>query len=191
MTDNFVKKVENFVKKKLPGDYLVGYPHIERVRQNALMLQKKFGGDKEIIEVAALLHDIGRIKDSAQHGKYGVEISEEFLKKIGYPDEKRKKVVRVVAVHGREDWDTAGRPETLEEKIVYDADKMDLVCVIWLFKVFLLCKNAGQDFRDAMKHARKTLDENYPEMFFMKEELRQKYDFLIKILDEVEKEIGR
>jgi len=183
--------MNNFVKEKLPGDYLVGYPHIERVRQNALMLQKKFGGDKEIIEVAALLHDIGRIKDSAQHGKYGPKISEDFLKKIGYPGEKRKKVVRAVAVHGVEDWDTAGRPENLEEKIVYDADKMDLVCVSWLFKVFLLCKTAGLDFKDAMKHARKTLDKNYSEMFFMKEELKQKYEFLIKILDEIEGEIEK
>jgi putative nucleotidyltransferase with HDIG domain len=191
MTKDFTKEVENFVLKSLPNDYLVGYPHIERVRQNALTLQKRFGGDKEIIEVSALLHDIGRIKDSVKHGKYGVEIAEEFLKKIGYSDDKIKKVTRAIAVHGREDWDTAGKPETLEEKILYDADKMDLVCVKWLFKVFLLCKTAGMDFQDAMKRARKILDENYNVMFFMKEELRQKYDFLVKILDEIDGEIKK
>eukprot|EP01026_Neomeris_dumetosa_P019421 TRINITY_DN178_c0_g1_i2.p2 TRINITY_DN178_c0_g1~~TRINITY_DN178_c0_g1_i2.p2 ORF type:complete len:111 (-),score=18.44 TRINITY_DN178_c0_g1_i2:25-357(-) len=62
--EKVIQEAENFVKKSLIEDGMDSshdYWHIHRVRNMALMLAEKEGlseGDKQIVELAALLHDV-------------------------------------------------------------------------------------------------------------------------------------
>lgn len=82
-------------------------------------------GDREIVEAAAILHDIGihvaERKYGSTAGKYqqieGPPIAENILRRIGFPEEKIAEVLEIIAHHH-----TPGVVNTNNFKIVYDAD---------------------------------------------------------------------
>ena len=101
--------------------------HIKAVVKNALLLQEKLGGDKEVIEVSAYLHDIGKGKNREKkemhegHHITGEKRAIEILKTLGADKDFIKKVAHCVLSHrGSKD----PKPETLEAKIVNNADAM-------------------------------------------------------------------
>jgi len=106
--------------------------HVERVVENALVIGKKEGGDLEILEVAALLHDVARkeqdeSKGAICHAERGGVLARTILENLNYPEEKIKQVVHCVETHRfRKD----NAPETIEAKVIYDADKLDVVGAI-------------------------------------------------------------
>ena len=125
--EDFISKVRKFVISKYsPNDYRY---HISVVVKNALKLAKIKKADLEIVEIAALLHDTGRAKGvkpsgskASIHHMTGAKLADEFLSKINYSKDKREKVIGCILAHrgNKEDY----MPETLEEKIIYNADAM-------------------------------------------------------------------
>lgn len=79
--------------------------------------------DKELVELAALLHDIGRvdIKHDEDHHIVDVSIAEGILKKFNYSDKVIKEVKHVVASHRTS---KGPKPKTMVAKIVVNADAM-------------------------------------------------------------------
>lgn len=96
--------------------------HIKYVVKNALTLADLYNADKEIVELAALLHDIAmpsKIGPREEHHIYGAQIAEELLKKYNYPEDKIKRVKQCVLCHrGSKDLPR----KTIEEEIIADAD---------------------------------------------------------------------
>ncbi len=81
-------KIENYARwvmaEKLEGDLGLAhdYGHVERVRNWALRFAKAVGGvDMEMVQTAALLHDIGLayVTERRFHGKVGAEKTAVFL----------------------------------------------------------------------------------------------------------------
>ena len=127
-------------------EFMTGLPpthdwmHVERVLQNALHIAKAEGADLEIVELAAILHDIARNKDAADveggtccHAIEGAKMAEEILKRYNYPDDKIKKICHCVRAHRFRD-ETA--PETIEAKVIYDADKLDVLGAIGVSRAY-------------------------------------------------------
>ena len=91
------------------------------------------GGDAEIVQVAALFHDIGKAVAGPHqnHGAIGAEICNEYLRSAGYDDKRRRIVAGIVSRHSEH----ARHPEaTMEEKIVSDADLLDetgALAIVW------------------------------------------------------------
>ena len=73
-------EIKQFVKEKLDG---LTYFHTKAVVKLALELAEKEGADKEVVEAAAWLHDIGRSKAGLIHHKESVEMSEELAAEKG------------------------------------------------------------------------------------------------------------
>ena len=97
MKNTWQTKLENKIKK-----YLAGYTachdfyHLDRVRDNAMRIAKTIKCDKEVLEAAALLHDIGyknhEDKDR-EHHIFGMEIAQKWLPQVGFPKEKIADVI--------------------------------------------------------------------------------------------------
>lgn len=76
--------------------------HILPVTENAKKLTKIFGGDSEVVEVAALLHDYASIKDAAlykEHHIHGKTEAENILQQFGYPQNKIEIVKHCIETH--------------------------------------------------------------------------------------------
>lgn len=102
--------------------------HCKKVREVALKIADCTGADKTIVEVGALLHDIGRSKTHGIH--HGIE-GAKIVKELGLPDV----IVRIVENHlgagvSKEEAKKLGLPprdyipKTLEEKVVAHADNL-------------------------------------------------------------------
>jgi uncharacterized protein len=78
-----IEKTINFVKEKLEGAE-AGHDwfHIERVWKLSKKISEKEGGNLEIIELSALLHDIADPKFHNGDETLAIKISSEFLKSI-------------------------------------------------------------------------------------------------------------
>lgn len=99
--------------------------HARRVLGYAEQVLEKENGDREIVEAAAILHDIGIHAAERKHGSAagkfqeieGPPIAENILNKIAFPGEKMREVLAIIAHHH-----TPGKIKTNNFKILYDAD---------------------------------------------------------------------
>lgn len=98
-------EVKKFLENESSGH---DYYHAERVCRAALYFQKSEGGDKEVIGIAALVHDLCRPwekKTGKSHfGLEALEMIDRLLVKLKIKDAIRKRVLAVVAEHDVYDW---------------------------------------------------------------------------------------
>lgn len=98
------------------------YNHIAAVVKNAGILAEKYGADKEIVMIAAWLHDIASITDYGLyelHHIHGAEMAYDILKAYGYDAQKISLVQKCIRNHrGSVNLERT----SLEELVVADAD---------------------------------------------------------------------
>lgn len=167
--------------------------HILTVVKNALLLAEKFPkADKEIIEVSAYLHDIGRaisrsdFEKENEHHIVGSQDSARILKEIGYDDEFIEKVKHCVLAHrGRRN----PNPETIEAKIISSADAMaHFDTFLDLFTFFLKITDS---FKDAVIEVEQKFNRNWNKklMSEAKEIVKDKYDAIMLLIKSMKKYI--
>ncbi len=122
-----------------------GWDHTERVLRLALHIGRVEGGDLTIIELAALLHDIGRkIEDESLgeicHAEEGARIAREILERHGIEKDIARSVIHCIEHHR---FRGEGRPDTLEAKIIFDADKLDSIGAVGIGRAFLFASESG------------------------------------------------
>ena len=151
------EKLSSTVKKALDDSPRChDWGHTERVLHHARVIaQKEDAADKKIVELGALLHDIARadelaIKGKICHAKRGAELAKKLLKDVGFEEDLSQKVVKCVRRHRfRGD----KKPEGIEEKIVYDADKLDSVGAVGVGRAFLFAGREGAKLHNTEKEA--------------------------------------
>ena len=127
--DMFLENVRKLVKAEAhEEDWKY---HIVPVVHYAKLLAEKLGADIEVAELAALLHDMGRLRHGGKdHEITGVPIAEEILRWENYSDEIISEVKHCVATHR---WSKDIKPETLVAKIIANADAMAHFDVVPVF----------------------------------------------------------
>ena len=151
--DKLVVKVRKLLKKS-PRCH--DWDHTRRVLSNARRLaamEKKC--DARIVELAALLHDVARgdemaIKGKICHAQRGAELTAAILKKEGFT---KKTIARVTACVARHRYRGANPPQTIEEKVVYDADKLDSIGAIGLARAFHFAGHIGARVHNTKEEA--------------------------------------
>ncbi len=114
-----------------------GWFHVERVFNLTKHICEKEKADFSIAGTAALLHDLARKQEDEglveDHAVAGAEKSKEILKSLGYGKEFAEKVSYCIEVHR---FSKGIKPETLEAKILQDADRLDVLGAIGVARVF-------------------------------------------------------
>ncbi|MBB3204932.1 uncharacterized protein FHS27_000699 [Rhodopirellula rubra] len=121
-----------------------GMDHVLRVLASARAIQAEAGGDLAIIELAALLHDVG---DAKFHD--GVERSAEFAREIlsglGAEDDLIEHVAHIVDNISFRKGESA-KPLSLEGQVVQDADRLDALGAIGIVRTIEYGAAFGQPF---------------------------------------------
>ncbi|WP_243521839.1 HD domain-containing protein [Bacillus pseudomycoides] len=130
-----IQKTIDFVKHILEKD-ASGHDwyHIERVHKLAISLSEKEGGNRFVIEMAALLHDVAdeKLNESEEAGMKKVS---DWLEGLDVAEEEKEHILHIIANmsykggHG-------GNIETLEGKVVQDADRLDALGAIGIARTF-------------------------------------------------------
>ncbi|MBS9775413.1 HD domain-containing protein, partial [Candidatus Gracilibacteria bacterium] len=96
---NLIENTKQFVKEKLKGaegghDYL----HIIRVYNNAMNIYEQEGGsgNKEVIELGALLHDIADSKFYNGDETIGPKVAKEFLLSQNIDNENIEHIIKII-----------------------------------------------------------------------------------------------
>jgi uncharacterized protein len=98
------------------------YDHIVEVVKNAEILAEKYGADKEVVLIAAWLHDIASITDYSLydlHHIHGAEMAYSILKEYRYDSQKIRMVQECIKNHRGS---VNLEKNSLEELCVADAD---------------------------------------------------------------------
>lgn len=123
--------------------------HTLRVYHNAMILaENEAGCDKEIIALAALLHDVDDHKFFHTENNANAR---SFLEGAGIPREKIDKICE--AVNSVSFSKNRGKhPETLEGRIVQDADRLDALGAIGIARTFSFGGEHGRPMEDSIRH---------------------------------------
>jgi uncharacterized protein len=113
------------------SDPVHGFDHIERVYRMAERLAIAEGADLEIVRAAALLHDAdgaateGGDTGRAEHQHASAAVARQVLLQEGWPESRILAVEHCIRAHRFRD--DREQPETLEAKVLFDADKLDVI----------------------------------------------------------------
>lgn len=130
MEEEFFEKLEEKIMPYFEGiNPCHDFFHTKRVLDLALNIGESEGCDLNVLRAAALLHDVGRkVQDECRggvcHAEEGGKIAREVLNEIGCSEDFVDKVVHCVETHR---FRAGNAPESIEAKVLYDADKLDAI----------------------------------------------------------------
>ncbi len=122
------------IKKKNEGLFKFSHhdeSHVGRVYSMAVRIARDENADVDVVKAASLLHDIARAKEDegsiADHASEGAKMAKKILEDVGFPEEKRAQVLHCIEVHR---FKKGLKAESLEAKILQDADRLDIIGAI-------------------------------------------------------------
>jgi len=202
-------KIENQFKDQ-EGSH--DWQHILRVYNMALHLQKIEGGNREVIELAALLHDISDHKYNGGNFDVGWQVARQVIIDFGGTEELANSVADVVKIVSFKGALVDDTETSLEGKIVRDADRLDAIGSIGIARTFAYGGSKNQaiyledvppvlhDSKEAYFNAKThTINHFYEKLLLLKyrmktqtaKEIAQiRHDRMIRFLDEFMSEIN-
>jgi len=121
------------------------WDHTQRVHNLCMHIGQVEGADLDVLEIAAYLHDAGRSHEDAAEGRIchaqkGAEIAHELLAAHPVSEEQRANIVHSIRCHR---FRGNHRPETLEARVLFDADKLDAIGAVGIGRAFLFAGEVG------------------------------------------------
>ena len=208
---NHITLTINFVKEKLEGAE-AGHDwfHIERVWKLSKKIAEKEGGNLELIELSALLHDIADPKFHNGDETLALKISQNFLEEIHVNAKLIEQVLFVIKNISFKNRAEAPENHPLELQIVQDADRLDAIGAIGIARTFNfggfknnlmyhpeIKPNFGMNKEEYKKSNGTTINHFYEKLLLLKDLMNTKtakkiaserHSFMLQFLDEFYKE---
>ena len=208
---NHITLTINFVKEKLEGAE-AGHDwfHIERVWKLSKKIAEKEGGNLEVIELSALLHDIADPKFHNGDETLALKISQNFLEEIHVNAELIEQVLFVIKNISFKNRAEAPENPPLELQIVQDADRLDAIGAIGIARTFNfggfknnlmyhpeIKPNLGMNKEEYKKSNGTTINHFYEKLLLLKDLMNtetakkiasERHGFMLQFLDEFYKE---
>ena len=145
MTKEIYQRLESYMRSCMT-DSAHDPEHIYRVLYNALQIaETEENVDYDVLITACLLHDIGRREQFENpalcHAEIGATKAYEYLLKQGFSADFAEKVRHCVGTHR---FRKSNRPETVEAKILFDADKLDVTGALGIARTLMYKGNVTE-----------------------------------------------
>ena len=145
-----IANIRSFAYENSEKDDIHGFKHTERVLKQSIEIGTKLNANLTVIKIATLLHDIGRnikSKDIIEnHAEISADIAEGFISKNNFniPNKDINNILHSIRSHS---FSNDKIPKTLEAKILSDADKLDAIGAVGLYRTigFTVLRNGRID----------------------------------------------
>ena len=185
--DQVQEQCRSYLAETMSGDPAHDISHIERVVQNTLRLTESEGGNLAVTLPAAWLHDCVTVaKDSPlrkQASRLAADAAVRFLQSIDYAADLLPQIHHAIAAHS---FSARIPTQTLEARIVQDADRLEAIGAIGIARCFLTGGSMGTplyDPGDPFAHDRKLDDKSFTVDHF--------YCKLMGLVDTMQTDAGR
>lgn len=126
-----------------PGSH--DWEHTQRVYRLCRDLGPREGGDMVVLSVAALLHDIGRCHQDAScgavcHAEQGAQMAAGLVVDLRLTEAQKANVVHCVRAHR---FRKEPHPETIEARVLFDADKLDAIGAVGIARAYQFAGEVG------------------------------------------------
>ena len=175
--------------------------HAWRVFALGTDIARAEGADPAVVGAAALTHDIHRAIDGPTEPVDPAETTDEVatvLERAGFPTSKRDSVCHCVAVHDEYEFRGIDRPpETIEAKVLRDADNLDAMGAVGIARTFMFSGNAGTDLWRPASDDDSALDHFDEKLLQLTDEMhtatareiaRERHEFLEEFVERFERE---
>ena len=205
---NWNAKFSDYIHSLETADAAHDAAHVQRVAVNAVKFARLENADLEIVLPAVWLHDcVSVAKNSelrSQASQLSAEKAEELLNEWKYPTQDMQAIKHAIAAHS---YSANIKPNTLEAKIVQDADRIDSIGAIGVARMMMVggmmdCTLYHKD--DPFCNTREpqdrkwTVDHFYSKLLKLnsgfhtqaaKQEAQRRHDYMLNFLKQLESEI--
>jgi len=134
-----------------------GLDHTLRVTRLCEEIGLAENADMRVLIPAALFHDIARpIEDETgiPHQEEGARMAEEYLRSVDYDAGRIPEIIHAIQAHR---YSTGPEPQTLEARILSDADKLDAIGAVGIARTFMQAGEHGDGIQGANDHIHEKL----------------------------------
>jgi len=136
---------ESRKRQRLAGCH--GYEHTERVIELCKRLGAQLGADMGVLLPAAILHDISR--EETDHAERGAAEAAKILEETGYDPRKIPLICEAIRAHS---FSRGERAKTLEAMILSDADKLDAMGAVGIYRTALYSGELMRPVEEFIEH---------------------------------------
>lgn len=126
------------------------FDHIVRVMALADTIRRREGGEVAVIWAAVAFHDLGQERErqhGGDHALISADMAENYLTNTIFPQAAIPAVQQAIREHRM----TGGRiPQTLEGRVLYDADKIDCLGAIGIGRLYTITGRYKQKIYTAL-----------------------------------------
>lgn len=135
-------------------DIAHGIDHLIRVWRNVVAIQAREGGDLSVLCAATILHDCVPVSKTSPHrssaSRLAAERASEILADLGWTASRIAQVHHAVLSHS---FSAAIPPETLEARVLQDADRIDALGAAGIARCLMLSGQIGRPLYDPLDPA--------------------------------------
>ena len=193
--NNFISQIKDFAIKNSENGDIHGFPHIKRVYNMCVRIGEDLNANLLVLKIAALFHDIGRINerkssDNKNHAKISAEMALEFLRSNDFnlSQDDINNVIHCIKAHS---YSMKLSPETLEAKILSDADKLDAIGAIGVYRTIgFTVKNDG-GIEQVIEHLEKKIMKLKDRMYLDSSKLiaESRHQIILEFYHKIKEEI--
>ncbi|MCK4565770.1 MAG: HD domain-containing protein [Candidatus Thorarchaeota archaeon] len=148
-------KIINFMQEKLSGSNSGAhtFDHTMRVYTLSLQIGEGLPVSIRVLQAAALLHDVGRPRESEtgqSHSILSGEMSKPLLQELEYTESEIEQILDAIRTHR---FSEGIEPNSIEGKILSDADKLDAMGAIGVYRAIAQAASKGKGMNGFLKHA--------------------------------------
>lgn len=146
---SLINRTADFVRHKMSGDSS-GHDwwHIDRVWRTARMLAEAEGADRQVVELAALLHDIADWKFAGGDESAGPRAARDWLLSQQAAESTIEHVCDIIATLSFKGAGVQTPMRTLEGQCVQDADRLDAIGAVGIARCFAFGGAKGRLMHD-------------------------------------------
>ena len=189
LTEADWNKIKEIAQKAVgPGPGSHGWDHVRRVYELCLKIGRKEKADLTVLGLAALLHDIGRQEEKASKGKVcharvGARKAAEILAPLKLSPDTLRAVIHCIRSHR---FRGNHPPDSLEARVLFDADKLDSLGAVGVGRAFLFAGEVGARLHNAHKDLSLTVSYSWEDTAFREFQVK-----LRKVKDRMQTRTGK